>query len=118
LTEVHTGVCRGYIRARALAAKVLRQSFYWPAVIDGAVKLVSTCEACQQFYHKMKAPTQLVQLIAPSWPLQRWGIHIVGKLTPAQGNYTFAVIVVEYFTKWIEAKPLTNVSFTTIKRFF
>jgi hypothetical protein len=39
-------------------------------------------------------------------------------LTPAQGNYTFAIIVVEYFTKWIEAKLLTNVSSATIKKFF
>jgi hypothetical protein len=59
-----------------------------------------------------------VQLIAPSRPLQRWGIDIVGKLTPAQSNYTFVVIIVEYFTKWIEAKLLTNVSSATIKRFF
>jgi IS30 family transposase len=59
-----------------------------------------------------------MQLIASSRPLHRWGIDIVGKLTPAQGNYTFTVIAVEYFTKWIEAKPLTNVSSTTIKRFF
>jgi hypothetical protein len=28
------------------------------------------------------------------------------------------VIVVEYFTKWIEAKPLKNVSSTSIKKFF
>jgi hypothetical protein len=35
-----------------------------------------------------------------------------------QGNYTFVVIAVEYFTKWIEAKLLTNVSSATIKRFF
>jgi hypothetical protein len=66
----------------------------------------------------MKAPVQLVQLIAPSWPLQRWGINIVGKLTLAQGNYTFIVITVEYFTKWVEANPLTNVSSATIKKFF
>jgi hypothetical protein len=51
-------------------------------------------------------------------PLQRWGINIVGKLTPVQGNYTFTIIIVEYFTKWIEAKPLTNMSSSTIKRFF
>jgi hypothetical protein len=38
-------------------------------------------------------------------------------LKPAQGNYTFVVVVVEYFTKWIEAKPLTNVSSTSIKKF-
>jgi hypothetical protein len=47
LSEVHVGVCGGYIGARALAAKVLRQGFYWPAMMDDAVKLVSTCEACQ-----------------------------------------------------------------------
>jgi hypothetical protein len=50
--------------------------------------------------------------------MQRWDIDIVRKLTPTQGNYTFAVITVEYFTKWIEAKPLTNVSSATIKKFF
>jgi hypothetical protein len=87
-------------------------------MIDDVAKLVSTCEACQRFSRKMKALVQPVQLIAPSWPLQRWGIDIVGKLTPVQGNYTFTVIAVEYFMKWIEAKPLTNVSFATIKMFF
>jgi hypothetical protein len=87
-------------------------------MIDDTAKLVSTYEACQRFSCKTKALEQPVQLIAPSWPLQRWGIDIVGKLTPAQGNYTFTVITVEYFTKRIEAKPLTNVSSATIKKSF
>jgi hypothetical protein len=118
LMEVHAGVCGGHIGAKALATKVLRQGFYWPAVIDDTTKLVSTYEACQRFSRKMKAPAQPVQLIVPVWHLQRWGIDIVGKLTLAQGNYTFTVIAVESFIKWIEAKPLTNVSSATIKRFF
>jgi hypothetical protein len=87
-------------------------------MIDVAAKLVSTCEACQRFSRKMKALAQLVPLIAPLWPSQRWGIDIVGKLTPAQGNYTFVVVAVEYFTKWIKAKPLTNVSSVSIKKIF
>jgi hypothetical protein len=66
----------------------------------------------------MKAPAQPVQLIAPSWLLQWWGIDIVSKLTPTHGNYTFTVVAVEYFTKWVEAKPLTNVSSASIKKFF
>jgi hypothetical protein len=37
--------------SRALAAKVLRQGFYWPAVINDVAKLVATCEACQNFSH-------------------------------------------------------------------
>jgi hypothetical protein len=118
LSEIHAGVCRGHIGARALAAKILRQSFYWPAVIDDAAKLVPTCQACQKFSHETKDLAQLVQLITPSWPLQRWGINIIGKLTLVQGNYTFVVVVVEYFTKWIEVKPFTNVSSASIKKFF
>jgi hypothetical protein len=82
------------------------------------VKLVSTCEACQKFSCKTKALAQPGQLIAPSWPLQRWGIDIVNKLTPAQDNYTFTTVEVDYFKKGVEVKPLTNVSSTSIKKFF
>jgi transposase InsO family protein len=50
--------------------------------------------------------------------LQRWGIDIVGPLTTAQGNYKFTVVAVEYFTKWIEVKPLVNIVAVGLKRFF
>jgi hypothetical protein len=50
--------------------------------------------------------------------LQRWGIDIVGPLTTAQGNYKYIVVAVEYFTKWIEAKPLVNIVALRLKRFF
>jgi hypothetical protein len=49
LSEVHVGICGGHIGAHALAAKILRQSFYWSALINDAAKLVSTCKACQNF---------------------------------------------------------------------
>jgi hypothetical protein len=42
----------------------------------------------------------------------------VGKLTLAQGNYTFTIVAVEYFTKWVEAKPVTNITSATIQKFF
>jgi hypothetical protein len=83
LSEIHAGICGGHTGARALAAKVLRQGFYWTAVINNVAKLVLACEACQKFSYKSKALAQLVQLIALSWPLHWWGIDIVGKLTPA-----------------------------------
>jgi hypothetical protein len=43
---------------------------------------------------------------------------IVSKLTSAQGNYTFAIIAVEYFIKWNELKLVSSISSTTIKKFF
>jgi hypothetical protein len=85
---------------------------------DDAAKLVSTYEACQKFSHRSKALVQPSQLIAPSLPLQRWGINIVGKHTLPQGNYSFAIVAVEYFTKWVEANLATNITSTTIQKFF
>jgi hypothetical protein len=45
-------------------------------------------------------------------------MDIVGPLTTAQGNYKFAVVAVEYFTKWIEVKPLVNIALARLKKFF
>jgi hypothetical protein len=36
----------------------------------------------------------------------------------AQGNYKYAVVAVEYFTKWIEVKPLVNIAIVGLKSFF
>jgi hypothetical protein len=33
LREVHSGTCGSHSGPRALAAKVIRQGFYWPAII-------------------------------------------------------------------------------------
>jgi hypothetical protein len=67
---------------------------------------------------KVKAPAQPLQLIIPSWPLQHWGIIIIGKQTLAHGNYTFAIVAVGCFMKWVNVKPVTNVSSGTIKFFW
>jgi hypothetical protein len=56
LQEVHVGICGGHIGARGLAAKVLRQGFYWLAMINDVAKLVPTCKACPKFSHRCRAP--------------------------------------------------------------
>jgi hypothetical protein len=43
LAQTHSGMCGGHIGARALVAKVFRQGFYWPSIIDDASKLVTIC---------------------------------------------------------------------------
>jgi hypothetical protein len=34
----------------------------------------------------------------------------------AEGNYNFAIVALEYFIKWVEAKPVTNITSATIKK--
>jgi hypothetical protein len=43
---------------------------------------------------------------------------LLGPLPPAQGNLKHVVVVVEYFSKWIEAKPLATITSATVQKFF
>jgi transposase InsO family protein len=52
------------------------------------------------------------------WPFAHWGIDIVGPLPTVPGNYTHAVVAVEYFSMWVEAKPLLSITSATIQKFF
>jgi transposase InsO family protein len=118
MKEIHGGMCGSHIAARDLAGKAFRQGFYWTMAIKDAEHIVRTCKACQFAAKHQRRPGAPSQLITPTWPLQRWGMDIVGPLPTAQGKFKFAVVAVEYFTKWIEARPLSTITSTTIRKFF
>jgi hypothetical protein len=118
LREVHCGVCGSHSGPRALAAKVIRQGFYWPTIICTANRVTRSCKACQKFSPRARAPLQFTKLIAHTWPLQRWGLDIVGPLPMAQGNLKFTFVAVEYFTKWTEGRAISTITAKTTQKFF
>jgi hypothetical protein len=95
----------------------MRQGFYWPTAAEDAKELVHSCENCQMFAKKHRAPANPTTSIIPTWPLQRWGVDIVGPLPTAPDNLCFAAVALEYFTKWIEAKALAKITLGTLISF-
>jgi hypothetical protein len=118
MKEIHGGMCGSHIAARDLAGKAFRMGFYWPMVIKDAEHIVRTCKAFQFAAKHQRRPRAPSKLITPTWPLQRWGMDIVGPLPTAHGNFKFVVFAIEYFTKWIEARALATITSTTIRKFF
>ena len=47
-----------------------------------------------------------------------WGLDMVGPLKRGPGGFTHLLIVVDKFTKWIEAKPITNIRLEEAVKFF
>jgi hypothetical protein len=43
---------------------------------------------------------------------------LLGSLPPAQGKLKYVMVAVEYFSKWIKAKPLATITSTTVLKFF
>jgi ribonuclease HI len=118
MKEIHAGLCGSHIGSRPLLGKVFRQGFYWPKAASDAADLVQKCDNCQKCARDQKQPPSLTQLIQPTWPLQRWGLDLLGPLPPAQGNLKYVVVAVEYFSKWIEAKPLAIITSVTVQKLF
>jgi hypothetical protein len=83
-----------------------------------ANRVTRSCEACQKFSPRTDAPSQLTKLIAHTWPLQCWGLDIVGPLPTTQGNLKLTFVTVEYFTKWIEARAVSTITSKTAQKIF
>jgi hypothetical protein len=95
-----------------------RQGFYWPKAVLDAADLVQKCENCQKCARDQKQPSFLTQLILSTCPLHRWGLNLLGPLPPSQENLRYVVVAVQYFSKWIEAKPLAMITSATFQKFF
>ena len=111
-------MCSSHIETRALVGKAFREGFYWPSAVADAHEIVRTCPNCQKHAHYSKFSPEEVHLIPPVWPLARWGVDIVGPLPTAPGNFKYAAVAVEYFSKWIEAKVLRDIKTATLQKFF
>jgi hypothetical protein len=118
MKEIHVVIWGAHIESRPLLGKVFKKGFYWPKAASDVAHLVQKYENCQKCARDQKQPSSLTQLIQPTWPLQMWGLYLLGPLPPTQGNLRYVVVAVEYFSKWIEAKPLAMITSATVQKFF
>ena len=117
LREVHEGVCGNHIEARELARKVLRQGYYWPTILRDETDLVRRCKIFQEHANISRLPSEPLTSITSPWPFQQWGLDILGPLPLGKGQCKFIIVVVDYFTKWVEVEPLATITEQKIRNF-
>ena len=49
-------------------------------------------------------------MISSPWPFAVWGIDLVGTLPARKGGVCYAVVAIDYFTKWAEVEPLATIT--------
>ncbi|GJU59305.1 reverse transcriptase domain-containing protein [Tanacetum coccineum] len=50
------------------------------------------------------------------WPYCQWGLDILGPLPEGPDMLKFIIVAIDYFTKWMEAKPLAKITGKEIKQ--
>jgi len=78
---------------------------------------VKKCDECQQHDNLIQEPVEYLFSMVTPWPFFRWGIDILGPFPITVGQFKFIVVVIEYFTKWIEVEPLTTITTEKMVKF-
>ncbi|GJR16890.1 reverse transcriptase domain-containing protein [Tanacetum coccineum] len=50
-------------------------------------------------------------------PFYKWGIDIAGPFPEGPSKVKFLIVAIDYFTKWIEAKPVGTITGNQVKKF-
>ncbi|KAJ8632913.1 hypothetical protein MRB53_026249 [Persea americana] len=117
LYEIHEGICGSHIGGRSLAYRAISQGYWWPYMQKDAQLYARKCEKCQKFSHSLHQPAQDLSPLSSPWPFAQWGLDIVGPLHRTPGSKRLLIVATDYFTKWVEAEPLSSLTELDTKNF-
>ncbi|XP_071704922.1 uncharacterized protein [Rutidosis leptorrhynchoides] len=108
--EMHEGACSTHSGYRTIVSRIKRIGYFWPHMYRDTYDLIVNCETCQIHAPVNRSPRRNMIPIHATWPFCKWEIDIVGPLPRGVGNVKFLVVAIDYFTKWVEAKPLSTIT--------
>jgi len=117
MAEPHEGNCGSHVGGRSLASKVIRAGFFWPTVREDCVRYAQRCKQCQMHADWQKAPPEELRSIYSPWPFHTRGIDILGPFPLAIRQMKYLIVAIEYFTKWIEAEPVAQITAHKVQHF-
>ena len=117
LREVHEGACGNHSGARSLIHKIVCAGYYWPNMQADTKAYVKVCDQCQQFSNVPRQPSEYLTSMMALWPFAQWGLDILGHFPLGTRQMEFLVVDIDYFTKWVEAEPLANITQQNVKNF-
>jgi hypothetical protein len=118
LTELHDGQLSGHLGFLKTYIRV-RERFYWKRIERSVRQYVRNCKSCQEVKHDNTLPRGNMQAIPyPSSPFELCGIDLVGRMPPTPRRNQFIIILIDFYSKYIEAAALKNTRSETIANFF
>ncbi|XP_020410598.1 uncharacterized protein LOC109946620 [Prunus persica] len=117
LPEIREGICGNHSGARSLAHKAIRQGYFWPPLHTDAQAFTQKCDKCQRFANIPQLPAEPLTAMISPWPFAQWGLDLIGPMPEGKGQVKYAVVAVDYFTKWAEAEALATITAARIETF-
>ncbi|XP_071740579.1 uncharacterized protein [Rutidosis leptorrhynchoides] len=110
IDEVHKGSYGLHSGWRTVAERIKRLGYYWPRMYADTAERIIVCQECQLHAPVSRAPQQPMIPITSPWTFCKWAIDIVGPFPKGAGKAEYLVVAIDFFTKWVEAKPLRTIT--------
>ncbi|GJS74654.1 reverse transcriptase domain-containing protein [Tanacetum coccineum] len=115
LKACHEGPTGGHHSANLTAKKVFDASFFWPTIYRDAHTMIKSCDTCQRqgkILQRDEMPQNAIQVCEIFYV---WGMDFMGPF-PSSHRNKYILVVVDYLSKWVEAKALpTNDARVVVK---
>ncbi|GJW62479.1 reverse transcriptase domain-containing protein [Tanacetum coccineum] len=115
LKACHEGPTGGHHSANLTARKVIDAGFFWPTIYRDAHTMIKSYDTCQRqgkISQRDEMPQNAIQVCEI---FDVWGIDFMGPFPSSHGN-KYILVVVDYLSKWVEAKALpTNDARVVVK---
>ncbi|GKV00673.1 hypothetical protein SLEP1_g13330 [Rubroshorea leprosula] len=89
MSDVHSGICGAHQAGIKMRWLIRRHGFFWPSILKDCISYAKGC---------------VVDLINKVYP-------------PSTRGHSFIIVATDYFTKWVEAKPMKKVDQIDIIKF-
>jgi hypothetical protein len=109
--KIHEGVCGAHQSGHKMRWLVRRAGYYWPTMLEDCFKYYKGCQECQKFGAVQMAPAGPMNPIIKPWPFRGRGMDLIGQINPPTSKgHKWIMVGTDYFTKWVEAVPMRNVT--------
>jgi hypothetical protein len=111
---LHNHPLGGHLGTDIVFNKV-RNLYYWPQMYENIKEYIRACDSCQR--RGRKRNPEPLQPIPVGNPFEKIGIDFVGPLSVTSQNNKYIIVATDYFTKWPEARPVSEATAASAANF-
>lgn len=118
MREAHAGICGSHQAGPKMRWLLRRHGYFWPTILKDCIAFAKGCQECQAHGPIRHIPNLPMQPIIKPWPFRGWAMDFIGMIHPASSkHHNFIIVATDFFSKWVEAKPLKNVTADKVVKF-
>ena len=118
LREMHDDPYSGGHLGRDRTLRKIQERFTWPGLHEDVRQFVASCHVCQMTKRRTQKTKGLLKPVVTCFPFQLVGTDAIGPLPRTSRGNQFILTMIDYFSKWAEAKAVQSLTAEATLRFY